>query len=102
MENTTQHEVSTKPEAGAESTDTNLTLDWSDLTNEEIIEIAARAEIVKLQNGWRKNGIPAGNVTIKVTKPGVRAPRGPVDVAALLAKLDPAEREKVLAKYLAG
>jgi hypothetical protein len=103
VDTNTTTEVDTRPQAGAEAVRTNLTIDWSNMTEEEIRALAQQALVVKLQGAWRKNGIPAGDHTVLAAehKIGVRAPRGPVDVAALIAKLDPEERAALLAKCAA-
>lgn len=102
MNNVTNIEVSTKADKAAEAVTTNLTIDWADMTTAEIQELAQQALIVKLQSGWRKNGIPNGAHTVKAAdhKVGTRAPRGPVTAAQLLAKLSPEEVAKLRAQLL--
>lgn len=101
--NTTNVEVSTKANKAADAVITNLTINWDNMTNEEIRELAQQALIVKVQTGWRSNGIPAGDHTINAAdhKVGTRAPRKPTDILSLISKLGPEERAALLAK-LAG
>lgn len=102
MNNETKIEVDTKANKDAESIKTNLTIDWSDVSVEDMQALAQQALIVKLQGAWRKNGIPNGDHTVKAAeyKVGVRAKREPASVEALLQKLSPEERQALLAKYL--
>lgn len=101
--NTTTVEVSTKANKAAEAVTTNLTIDWSDMTTDEIRELAQQALVVKLQSNWRNNDIPVGDHTVKAAehKVGTRAARKPTDVMSLIAKMSPEERNALLAK-LAG
>ena len=99
----TNTKVTTRPAAGAEKVETDLTLDWSGMTEEDLRALAQQALIVKLQGSWRKNGIPA-EVTVKVVehKVGTRSPRGPVDPASLIANLSPEEKQALIAKLTAS
>lgn len=98
--NTTNTTVSTKATAIAEAVKTALVLNWDDCTPEDIQALAQQALIVKLQSGWRKNGIPA-EVTVKVAdhKPGARAPKveGKAKALSIVASMSPAERATFLA-----
>lgn len=98
MATVTTHEVDTKKDKNAENVRTNLTLDWEGMTEDDVRALAAQALIVKLQSGWRKNGIPNGDATVKAVehKVGVRAPRKPVDVKNLIASADEATRAELL------
>lgn len=102
MNNATTVAVDTKADKNSESITTNLTIDWEGMTTLEIQELAQQALIVKLQSGWRKNGIPNGDHTVKAVdhKVGTRAARGPVTAETLLAKLSPEEKAKLLAKLM--
>lgn len=104
MTTSTTIEVDTRPAAGAESIKTNLTIDWSDMTEDDIRALAQQSLIVKLQGAWRKNGIPNGDHTVKAAdyKIGVRAKREPASLEAMLQKLSPEDRAALLAKYLEG
>ena len=103
MNNETKIEVDTKANKDAESVKTNLTIDWSEMSTDDVQALAQQALIVKLQGAWRKNGIPDGDFTVKASdhKIGVRAKREPASVESLLQKLSPEERQALLAKYLA-
>ena len=104
MDTITNVEVTTKPEAGAVGVTTNLSIDWADMSPDDIRALAQAALVVKLQGHWRKNGIPVGDATVKAAdhKVGVRAPKKPADIAALFQKLTPEERADFLAKHAAG
>ena len=104
MNTTTAIEVDTRPSKDADSIKTNLTIDWADMTEDDLRALAQQQLIVKLQGAWRKNGIPAGDHTVKAAdyKVGVRAKREPASIEAMLQKLSPEERQALLAKYLEG
>lgn len=103
MNNVTKIEVDTKANKDAESVKTNLTIDWEGMTSEDVQALAQQALIVKLQNGWRKNGIPNGDHTVKAAefKIGVRAKREPASLESLLQKLSAEERAELLKKFAA-
>jgi hypothetical protein len=94
----TNTEVQTRPQAGAEAVTTNLTIDWDGMTEDDTRALAQQALIVKLQGGWRKNGIPA-EITVKATdhKVGVRGPRKAPDVMAMARALSPEDKARLLA-----
>lgn len=99
--NNTVVEVDTRPSAGAEAVTTNLTIDWADMTPEDVQALAQQALVVKLQGQWRKHGIPAGDCTVKAAdhKIGVRAPKTKQTLEQMLAALSPAERAALVAKF---
>lgn len=92
--------VKTKPDARSEAIETNLTIDWNGMTEDDVRALAQQALIVKLQSGWRNGTIPAGDHEVKAVdfRVGVRAPRGPVDPVALFKKMSPEEQAAYLAK----
>lgn len=102
--NTTNIEVSTKADKASAAVTTQLVINWEGMTESEVRELAQQALIVKLQSGWRKNGIPEGECKVNAVdhKVGTRAPRGPVTAAQLLAKLSPEEKAKLLAQLTGG
>jgi hypothetical protein len=102
MNNETKIEVDTKANKEAESVKTNLTIDWTDVSVEDMQALAQQALIVKLQGNWRKNGIPAGDATVKAAdyKVGVRAKREPASLDILIQKLSPEDRKALIEKYL--
>ncbi len=100
--NTTSTTVKTKPDARAEAIETALEINWEGMERDDLIALAQQTLVIKLQGGWRKNGIPAEcKVNATDHKVGVRAPRKPADLAALIGKLSPEEREALLAKLTA-
>ena len=96
--------VKTKPDARSEAIETNLTIDWDGMTEEDTRALAQQALIVKLQSGWRNGTIPAGDHEVKAVdfRIGVRAPRGPVDPVALFKKMTPEQQAEFLARINAG
>ena len=84
--NETKAEITTKADARSEKVVTNLTIDWTGMSADDVQALAQQALVVKLQSAWRANGIPAGEHTVKASdhKIGVRAPRKPVDVKKAL------------------
>jgi hypothetical protein len=103
MNNTTTTEVATRPAAGADAITTNLTIDWSDMSTEDVQALAQQALIVKAQGAWRKATIPSGDFTLKAVdyKVGSRRAPQPKDLATMIAALSPEEKAALLAK-LAG
>ncbi len=101
--NSTNVKVSTKATAAAEPTATELTLDWTDVTEEDLRVLAQQALIVKLQSGWRKNGIPA-SITVQVIdhRAGVRAPKAKQDIFAIAKAMSAEDRAKLLAELQEG
>ena len=98
--NTTNHTAKTKLDARAESaTETAVTIDWSTISVEDVRALAARTIIIAAQGEWRKSGTIPEAVTIDAHEAAnpTRKPRGPVDVKAMLLKLSPEERAKLLA-----
>jgi len=100
----TKKEVSTKVRKDAEEAiKTNLTINWDDMSPEDIRDLAQAALIVKLQGQWRNNGIPT-ECTVKAAdhKVGVRVKdtRTPLEKAlAALSALPADQRAAALAKY---
>lgn len=103
MLNKTTTEVDTKPSKDAASVATVLTIDWSNMTDRDVQELAQQALVVKLQAAWRKDGIPAGahEVDAAEYKVGTRAKRQPQTVETLLAKMDPEAKRAWLAEQMA-
>jgi hypothetical protein len=99
----TQTEVDTKPSKDAESIKTNLTIVWDGMSEDDVRALAQQALVVKLQSGWRKNGVPSGDFTVNASefKVGSRAARKPADVFSLVATLTPEQKAALLAKLQA-
>ena len=97
----TNTNVETRPQAGQQAIETVLTIDWSDMTAEDVQALAQQALIVKLQGKWRKDGIPNGECTVKAAdyKVGVRAPRTKQSIEQMVASLSAEERAILLAKF---
>lgn len=95
-------EVKTKADARSEAVTTQLEIDWTNMTREDLIALAQQTLVIKLQGGWRKNGIPAEcKVDATEHKVGARAPRKPADLAVMIGKLSAEEKAALLAKLTA-
>ena len=103
MFKSTMTKVETRPQAGQQAVETALTIDWSDMTPEDVQALAQQALIVKLQGKWRKEGIPNGECTVNAAeyKVGVRAPKTKQTLEQMLAALSPEERAALVAKFSA-
>jgi len=82
--------ISTKAHEDADAVVTELTLDFTGLTPEDIQEIAAQAAVIKWQGSARraKGAIPT-RATYKVPRPGTRAVVDPFDAILRIAGGDP-------------
>jgi len=87
--------ISTKAHEDADAVVTELTLDFTGLTPEDIQEIAAQAAVIKWQGSARraKCAIPT-RATYKVPRPGTRATVDPFEAILRIAGGDP---EKAIA-----
>ena len=96
--------VTTRPSAGAEGIDTNLTINWEGMTDDDVRQLAQQALVVKLQAQWRKNGIPSGDLEICAVdyRPGTRATKTKPSIESMLSALTPAEKQALVAKLLAS
>ena len=74
---------------------TNLTLDFSGLTDEDVQEIAAQAAVIKWQSNARKGKAIPITATYKVPKPGTRGSLV-VDYAQALVKLFGGDKAMIL------
>lgn len=99
--NTTNTTVKTKTSAREDAVETNLTIEWEGMEPEDVRALAQQALIVKVQNEWRRKGIPAGDHTIQAAdyKVGVRRPATKQTLEQMLAKLSAEERAALLEKY---
>ncbi len=90
----------TKLDARAESaTETKVTIDWSNTSQEGLQTLAARTVVIAAQTQWRKDGHIPTEVTLDANEYAnpTRAPRKPADLKSLFAKLSPEERAAFLA-----
>lgn len=97
---TNETTVSTKANKDADAIDTRLTLNWEGMTEADLRALAQQALIVKLQGGWRKNGIPTeATVNVADHKVGTRAPKTAkeLDVNALTPEQKQALIDKLMA-----
>jgi hypothetical protein len=89
--------ISTKAHEDADAVVTELTLDFTGLTPEDIQEIAAQAAVIKWQGSARraKGAIPT-RATYKVPRPGTRAVVDPFDAILRIAGGDPEKALELL------
>ncbi len=94
----------TKLDARAESaTETAVTIDWSNTSQEDIQALATRTIVIAAQAQWRKDGVIPHEVTLDANDfanpTRVRTQKSNIDtLRAALAKMAPEEREAELAK----
>ena len=72
----------TKIDARAESaTETSVTIDWSNTSQEDIQALAARTIVIAAQAQWRKDGVIPTEATLDANEYAnpTRAPRKPLD-----------------------
>lgn len=97
--------VKTRINERSERVETNLTLDFSNVTEEQLQELASRAAIIAWQAKVRAEGEIPTEATFNVAEVFERKPRTPKDpmeaAKAALAKMSPEERAEFLAS-LAG
>jgi hypothetical protein len=82
----------------------NVTIDWTGMTEEDVQKLAQRSLIIRKQNADRVKGVvPKDSYTVKAIeyKIGARAPAEPVDIRSLLEKLSPAEALALLQEVAA-
>lgn len=89
--------VSTRQTEDDDPKQTTLTLDFSNCSPEDVLEIAAQSAVIKWQGIARraKGGIPS-NATYVVPRPGIRSVQ-PIDHMAALTKVFGAEKAQALA-----
>ena len=95
--------IKTRVKDGAEPVVTSVTIDFGSFSEAAIQELAAKSLVIEAQSEWRKAGSIPTSVNITAADYGPDAPRakrGPVDLGAMLAKMDPEQRAALLAKYL--
>jgi hypothetical protein len=82
----------------------NVTIDWTGMSDDEMQALAQRSIIIRKQNADRTNGvIPLERYTIKATdyKIGMRAVKTPLTLAEVLAALPADQREQAIREALA-
>ena len=90
--------IKTRVTEDDDQVETTLTMDFTGLSDQDILEIAAQATVVKVQGTLRrlKDGIPKV-YEYKVPRPGTRTVQ-PVDHAAALVKILGAEQAYAVIK----
>jgi len=77
--------VTTRKDKDSPEKNTALTIDWTGCGEEVAKQLATQALVVKVQGGWRKNGIPASaTILVKDHAPGTRS-SAPVTVEGIKA-----------------
>ena len=91
-------QCTTSRAAGLTGQATALTIDWTGMTEAGYQAFAAGALTIKLQSGWRKNGIPASASVLAIDHlPGTRAKAPTLEQQVEAAKTDPALRARLIA-----
>lgn len=97
--------VKTRINERSERVETSLTLNFDDVSQEQLQELASRAAIIAWQAKVRAEGEIPTEATFNVAEVFERKPRAPKDpmeaAKAALAKMSPEERAEFLAS-LAG
>lgn len=97
--NTTSHTVRTKLDSrSVEKVKTAVTIDWEHISLEDTRKLASKAIIIAAQSEWRAEGAIPREATLDANAYAnpTRKPRGPVDLKALLAKMDKTERASTI------
>ena len=105
MSEQTIRNVATAPKAGRPQQNTEITFVWDNVTLDQLRDVVEGALAIRLQSGWRRNGIPEQftcNVQQYMTAPRTRAARGPITPKDALAALGAMDRETVLAALKAA
>lgn len=101
MNNVTKFDISTKPASGMDAVRSSVTMNWDNMSPDEIRALAQQALVVKLQANLRrqfeKNGIPA-NIEVNASdyKVGVRTPKQKADAVELAKQLSPEKRAELI------
>lgn len=94
----------TKLDARAESaTETAVTINWDNISLEDLRALATRTIVIAAQTQWRKDGAIPAEATLDANEYAnpTRAPRKPADIKALFAKMSPEEQAAFLAEVSA-
>lgn len=79
----------------------NVTIDWTGMSLEDIQALAQRSIIIKKQNADRTSGsIPETSYTLKAVdfRLGVRAERKPASIDSMIGKMSQEELQELLTK----
>ena len=80
-------------QSGKKPVSTDLTIDWTGMTEDDMRAMAQQSLIIKVRITWKKNGVPAvDNIKAVDHRVGTRAVAGPVDIMAEVSKMTPEER----------
>ena len=94
--------VSTKVDASSEAVKTALTIDFSEVTREQLEAIATQAIVVKWQSQVRRAGIPSeAKIDARQYTPGTRAVQAPVNILQMVTKMTAEEKQRLLEKLQA-
>lgn len=95
--------VSAKTTIDKVSHHTNLTIDWTGVSEEQVQALAQRSIVIKWQNDNRTNGrVPETSESIAASDYvlGVRKERVKMTPEQMLNALSPEERAALIAKYI--
>ena len=97
--------VSASTKVNGVSHKSNVTIDWTCMTIDELQALAQRSIIIRKQNADRLAGVvPDSSYTLKATdyKLGVRVVKQAQTPEQMLAALSPEERAALIAKFISG
>lgn len=96
-------EISTAIDKNADEKVTQLTIDWTDVSQEKVYELAARSVIITVQGKYRRTKMVPERDTIAVKELGTRAPfqLTPERMVAAVANFTP-EQKRALMEQLKG
>lgn len=97
------YEVDTKLDAKGAARRTQVTIDSTGATEDQLFEQAARTLIVTAQGGWRRNGSIPAVFTVMVKDAGTRVAfvATPDSIAAKAAGMTVEDRKQLIAKLSA-
>ena len=104
MYTTSIYTISTAMGKGQVSKNTKLTIDWAGISEDQLKQIATSQIIIKVQSGFRKNGIPETFVISALScVPGVRAAKVPdrqLSIEELFATMSDVEKQKFILDHM--
>ena len=97
----TEHNIATKINARSDAKNTQLTIDWENMTEDDLRELARQTIVIKVQAAWRRAEAIPQTATIKAHdyRVGTRNSAPQPTVEEMLARLSPEERAALLSKF---
>ena len=97
----TVHNIATKVNARSEAKNTELTIDWENMNEDELRELARQTIVIKVQAAWRRAETIPETATIKAHdyRVGARNSAPQPTVEEMLARLSPEELAHVMSRF---